>query len=100
MRDNKRIISNRVKISKEKTKKELAMKTDSNNSNGKEMITPTSNSKTRKDSGKKTSITTKTKLIKKEPMELQCKLPKRLKSFILDNSFKKTTTLEETIVMA
>lgn len=53
MRDNKQIISNKViKINKEKTKKEVEMKTGNN---GKETIitTPTSNSKTKKASGKK-----------------------------------------------
>ena len=64
MRGNKITISNKVKTNKEKTRK--TMETDSN---GNETITPTSNSKTRKDSGKKISITTKTKPIKKEAME-------------------------------
>lgn len=53
------------------------------------MITLTSNIKITKDSGKKTSITTKTELIKMMETECLLKLPNKPKSFILV-SFKKT----------
>ena len=95
MRGNKIIISNKVKINKEKTRK--TMETDSN---GKETITPTSNSKTRKDSGKKISITTKTKPIKKEAMESRWKLQMRPKSFTLAKTSLRTMETVRDTTMA